>query len=44
MMLEKRPQCGNSGEPSVTTLVVAVVSAALMSYDCPVIQPGSATT
>ena len=44
MMLEKRPLEGNNGEPSVTMLVVPVVSAALMRYDCPVIYPGSATT
>jgi hypothetical protein len=30
MMLAKRPLDGKSGEPSVTTLVVAVVRAALM--------------
>jgi hypothetical protein len=35
MMLEKRPLDGNSGEPSVTTLVVPVVRAALIRYDCP---------
>ena len=44
MMLAKRPQLANSGEPSVTMLVVAVVSEALIRYDWPVIQPGSATT
>jgi hypothetical protein len=44
MIEENRPACGNSGEPSATTLVIPSAKGAAMRYDCPVIQPGSAMT